>query len=64
MGKEIRLILSSITNSLNSNGYYNVVTPTKRLGQIMKDTNHKRSKSSRRLAKVTDARIRELSSVY
>jgi len=33
MGKELRLFLVGIANSLNPNGYNNIVTPPRELGE-------------------------------
>lgn len=64
MGKNIRIFFTGIANSFRSDAYYATVTPTKRFGEIIKDTNNKRAKSSRRISKVTDCEIRELTRTY
>lgn len=60
MGNEIRLILAGIANSLNSNGYYNIVTPPRKLGETATMINKKRAKNYKRIQKVTDERTTRL----
>lgn len=59
MGKEIRIFLSGIANSLNANGYYKIVTPPRKLGEITTKINIKRKKNQERINKVIDAKIKE-----
>jgi len=57
MGREIRLILSGIANSLNPNGYYNVVTPPRKLNETATKINSKRKSNYKKLQRQTDERI-------
>ena len=60
MGKELKLFFIGIANSFVDDSYDNIVTPNKGLGSIIRDTNYKRGKASRRISKVTTRRLSEL----
>ena len=60
MGKQFKLMLVGIANSFNQNSYYNMVTPTKSYGEIIKNTNEKRAKSSRRISRIINEQIKEI----
>ena len=57
MGKEIKIFLTGIANSLKTDGYYHIVTPPKELGKTTTEVNLKRAKSHRRIKRKTDERI-------
>lgn len=60
MGKSIRIFLNGIANSLNPDGYNNIVSPTKKLGESASRISDKREKNYRRISKVTDVRTAEI----
>ena len=41
MGTQIRLFFNGIANSLNSDGYNSIVTPTRKLGDSTRIISHK-----------------------
>ena len=57
MGKHLRIFLNGIANSLNPDGYNNIVSPTKKLGESASKINAKREKNQKRVNRVVDARI-------
>ena len=59
MSREIKIFLAGIANSLNIYGYNNIVTPTKKLGEISTKVNTKRRRNQNRINKVVDAKIKE-----
>jgi len=59
MSEEIRLFLNGIANSLNINGYSNIVTSSKKMGEITTKVNTKREKNQSRLNKVVNAKLSE-----
>ena len=60
MGNEIKIFLSGIANSLKADGYYHVVTSPKKMGETTTKINTKRAKNHRRIKKVVDERIAEI----
>jgi hypothetical protein len=60
MGRTIRIFLNGIANSLNPNGYNNIVSPTREIGESASRINAKRETNNRRINKVTDVRITEI----
>ncbi|MFA7570903.1 MAG: hypothetical protein WCY75_06675 [Sulfurimonadaceae bacterium] len=59
MGKTLRIFLSGIANSLNSDGYNNIVAPSNRLGEIASRINSTRRKNHNRINKVVNGKISE-----
>jgi len=60
MSDEIRVLLKSIANSLQLNGYYHVVSSPRKLGETTIKINNKRKKNHKRINKVVDEKIAEL----
>ena len=60
MGNEIKIFLTGIANSLNTDGYYRIVTAPKNIGTTTTIINSKRKKHHKRMKKVVDERISEL----
>ncbi len=60
MSNEIKIFLNGIANSLKIDGYYHVVTSPRKMGEITTKINYKRSKSHKRIKKVVDERITEI----
>mgnify|MGYP003957261971 FL=1 len=57
MSESIKLFFSGIVNSLNSDGYYNVVTAPKKMGSCARDiTNSRKVKHQNKVIKVKYAR--------
>ena len=61
MSRQFKLFLVGIANSFRVDSYYNIVTPTKDYGEIIKRTNYKRKKSIRRINRIVDEKIKEIS---
>jgi len=59
MGRQLRIFLNGIANSLNPNGYNNIVSPTKKIGESASKINTKRKINQKRINKVVDVRIAE-----
>ena len=59
MGRSLRIFLSGIANSLNSNGYNNIVTPANKLGETASKINSMRKKNNDRINKVVNGKIAE-----
>ncbi|MCB4743906.1 MAG: hypothetical protein LGB54_01360 [Sulfurovum sp.] len=55
MSDGIKLFLNGIANSLNTNGYYHIVTPPKKMGVTTKKINAERSK----IHKIKERKINE-----
>lgn len=59
MGKGFIIFLNGIANSLNPNGYNNIVSSTKKLGESTSKINTKRKINQDKINKVVDVRITE-----
>lgn len=59
MGRSLKIFLSGIANSLNSNGYNNIVTPSNKLGETALRINSTRRKNHKRINKVVNGKIAE-----
>jgi len=60
MSNKIRIFMIGIANSLNTQGYYNIVSSPRNLGETTKRINIKRKKNHMRIKKVIDAKINEI----
>jgi hypothetical protein len=57
MSENIKLFFNGIVNSLNPDGYYNVVTPPRKLGLSARDvTNNRRKKHQSKIVRINNAR--------
>lgn len=59
MGTHLRIFLNGIANSLNPDGYNNIVSPTKKLGESASKINTKRKKNQKRMNRIVDVKIAE-----
>ena len=62
MGKNLKRIFLGIANSLNSNGYNNIVSPSNKLGETTSRINSVRRKNHNRVNKVVNGKIAEATS--
>lgn len=57
MGQNVRLFLCGLANSFNPNGYYNIVTPPRKLGESSSLLNKKLKKRYKKVLKESDDQL-------
>lgn len=62
MSKEIMLFLNGIASSLNPDGYHNVVTSPKKLGEISTKIYKKRERNQKRISKAVELKYEQYAS--
>lgn len=64
MSENIKIFFNGIANSLNPNGYNEIVTSTKELGSISKKINNKRKENYKRIRKEIDGQVESICRNY